>query len=382
MPKTEYWYPTAFSHWERPEHEAIRRVIESERFTMGPEVEAFEDVFSAYHGRRFGIMVNSGSSANLISIAAMFATGRIKEQPSYPDDVVVPAIAWSTTYAPIVQHGLNMRVIDVDDTWNVPVKNWPPNLNEKLIIACSILGTPGHLENWEAVAADRNIYLIEDNCESLGAEVVGGRKTGTFGIASTFSFFYSHQISAIEGGMVLTDEPDFAAACRVLRAHGWTRDVEPPKKFSDEYNFTLMGYNVRPLEMHAAIAREQLKRLAEMNKARWLNWKCFVDGVAGLVRLPKPVNVKDVRTPFGLAFLCENPEQRSKLVERLRQSSIDCRLPTGGCFTEHVYGEPWKGWLPVPKAEEIHRCGLFLGNAPFDITEKIDKAVAIMKAVL
>lgn len=368
-----YGYPTAFSLWGKEERAAIDRVIASNFFTMGPEVEAFEHEFAEWHGRKHGIMVNSGSSANLVAVAALFYFDDTLQRG---DGAVVPAMAWSTTYAPLVQHGFTLHVVDCNDTWNAaPCKKMTPSL----FVACSILGNPTMLERIQDEAETAQAWMIEDNCESLGAVTEFGTKTGTMGIASTFSFFYSHQISAIEGGMILTDDPLFASICRQLRAHGWTRDVQKPSSFDNEYNFTVMGYNVRPLEMHAAIAREQLKKLDGFIEARRRNLELFRDLTADLNI--EHQHVRGQPSPFGLAFRVKDNPTRTALAAALREADIDCRLPTGGSFGRHHYGERWSNQI-TPQADLIHYTGIFLGNAPYDIAPLIEKAVTVMRKVL
>jgi CDP-6-deoxy-D-xylo-4-hexulose-3-dehydrase len=395
-----YKFPTAFSLWEEEEYDAIRRVFSSGRLTMGKEVETFEEAFARFHNRRYAIMVNSGSSANLVATAALFNK---KDKPlkpprptwskgrgggmdnvgwSLPQDAIVPAIAWSTTYAPLVQHGLDLVVLDVDETWNCPIPKWVPQTKTGLIVCASILGNPGYLHEWREKARRIGAYLIEDNCESLGAYPIDdGMPCGGYGDLSTFSFFYSHQISAIEGGMILTDDEELARLCRMLRAHGWSRGVEPPESFEREYDFRLMGYNVRPLELHAAIAREQLKKLPRFREERRENWVHFTNLASGLpVRFPEANG--QTLSPFGLPFTCETKEARSELVGALRARGIDCRLPTGGSFLKHAYGAPYASHTLTPEADRIHDTGLFLGNAPYPIPELIGEAVSVMREVL
>jgi CDP-6-deoxy-D-xylo-4-hexulose-3-dehydrase len=372
-------HPTAFSLWGEEEQEAVRRVVASGQFTMGPEVAAFEREFADFHGREHGIMVNSGSSANLVAVASLFCKS---VRPLRRDDdnwkgrhALVPALAWSTTYAPLVQHGLKLRLADCDETWNAPVDE---RAFPCVAMICSVLGNPCYGDQWQRAAIACGSYLIEDNCESFAAVGPDGKLCGTHGALSTFSFFWSHQISAIEGGMILTDNDDLADQCRKLRAHGWTRDVAPAKCFDDEYDFEVMGYNVRPLEMHAAVAREQLKKSDGFQKARLANYRHFYDHAHGLpIKFPA---WRGTPNPFGLHFLCDRAGDRADLVAALRANGIDCRLPTGGSLRLHRYGAPYAN-QQTPTADEIHRRGLFLGNAPFDISGKIEKAAKVMRAV-
>lgn len=179
--------------------------------------------------------------------------------------------------------------------------------------------------------------------------------------------------------MILTNDAECDRLCRMLRAHGWSRDVEKPERFEDEYDFQVMGYNVRPTEISAAVGREQLKKLVAMNDARRENYRQFVSLTDGLpIWHPKP---NGLMSPFGLQFECESAEQRADLVRALRAEGIDCRLPTGGSFRLHKYGAPWAD-QKTPRADDLHRRGLFIGNAPYLIPDKIERAVRVMRGAL
>lgn len=367
MATNNYWYPTAFSHWGDEEHAAMARVIESGRFTMGPETEAFEAELAAFNHRKHAICVNSGSSANLIAMTAM-------TQKGIPLYINVPALAWGTTYAPLVQCGIggNLTLMDCDDTWCAS-----PKLANDLVqysdffVACSILGNP-------ADSAILTVCSLNDDCEALGA-TIDGKPTAAFGTVATQSFFYSHQLSAVEGGAVLTDDDDLANACRMLRDHGLTRSLGKTVPFDQEYEFMLFGYNVRPVEMHMAVAREQLRKVPLFRTARRQNWNRFVQAVDGLpLKLPL---LAEGANPFGIHFELEKIDRRRALALALREQGIDCRLPTGGSFRLHPYGEPWRDQR-TPRADKIHTTGMFIGNAPYSIADKIDKAAAVIREVL
>ena len=376
-----YFYPTAFSCWDNEEHEAIDRVLVSEQFTMGREVAAFEREFSDFHGMKHGIMVNSGSSANLIAVAALF---NLSNKPLKRGmRVVVPALAWPTTYAPLVQHGLELILADCGETWNAKLITNTYGID--LVIGCSILGNPAKLVEWKEFADSRRAYFLEDNCESLGStfppigDTIPTKRCGTFGLMNTFSFFYSHQISAIEGGMILTNDDECWKLCLMLRNHGWSRGVMVPKSFDDEYDFRLFGYNVRPLEMHAAIARCQLKKLGGFKLQRLANVGLFRRLTEGLpITHQSLVGEPD---PFGLPFTVKDNEARQRLSIAFRKAGIDCRPPTGGSFIKHPYGRRWAN-QKTPNADAIHRTGLFLGNGPLDLSSEISKAVEVMKETL
>lgn len=389
---TDWIFPTAFSSWRHgdggAESAAVDRVLRSNWLTMGPETEAFEQEIAEYHGRKHAIAVNSGSSANLIAVGALSVNNYIRS-------VRVPAIAWATTYAPFIQlcttpdeDWLNFEIMDVADTWNASLAEpYVPGISRyewpDVEVICSILGNPIDFAAHEARKRHPNedTRILEDNCEALGARTQDGRLTGTFGLLSTCSGFYSHQLSAIELGWILTDDDNLARLCRLLRNHGnagWGAE-----DFERSYDFKVFGYNVRPVEMHCAIAREQLKKLDMMIDHRRRNLADFAQLVTDFHIPITPQRLTSaLPSPFDLAFECESREARARLVHALRADGIDCRLPTGGSFVQHVYGKPWRGDNPTPRADQIHDCGIFLGNAPWPIPELIEKAVKVMRETL
>jgi CDP-6-deoxy-D-xylo-4-hexulose-3-dehydrase len=381
----EWFYPTGFKLWNHQEQEAIQRVIASDRFTYGPETEALEHELADYHGRRFCVAVNSGSSANWIAVAALF---HVQNEPLRRGDfAAVPSIAWATTWAPLMVYGLDLVVADADETWNsIPGKC--DYLKPRLAVCCPILGNPAHLEDWmrwhqQARMGEQHVYMIEDACESLGAVAANGYKVGTFGDMSTLSFFMSHQIAGIEGGAVLCDDPELYCLLKQLRNHGWSRDTEKPSDFAGEYCFVVPGTNTRPLEINAAVQRSQLRKLDGFVTERRKNLGLFWDMVAGLPI--KPQKLEGIASPFGITFTVEDKTTREHLAKQLRANGIDCRLPTGGNFERHPMSRLSRIWSAdhhrAPNADLLHDTGAFLGLAPFPIPEKIERAVKVMKDV-
>lgn len=379
----EYTYPTAFNTFGDEENAAALRVLASGRLTIGAEVALFEAELAEYHGKRHCIMCNSGSSANLLMVAALF--NKADKPLRRGDKVLVPAVAWSTTYAPLVQYGLDLTLIDVDETWNATPRQRNDDVlkrstDARLIVGCSILGNAGYLGTWRTAARSCGAYFIEDNCESLGARTVDGDLCGTFGVMSSTSFFFSHQLNGIEGGAVLTDDDELADLCRMLRAHGWTRDVRPRETFQDEYDFRLMGYNLRPLELHAAVARVQLAKLDAGIAQRALNAVRFYQNIEDLDPEVECPPLRGLVSMFGIHFLVPDGA-RPAVVAALRAAGVDCRLPAGGSFGKHAYGLPWAN-QSTPHADRVHDCGLFIGNAPFDLSDKVDLAAETIARAL
>jgi CDP-6-deoxy-D-xylo-4-hexulose-3-dehydrase len=386
----EWLYPTAYSVWGSEEYAAIERVVASGQFTMGPEVAAFEREFADFHGAKHCVMVNSGSSANLIMLDALTYYDRGLQASTFPGSLpraYVPAIAWSTTYAPFMQRRVDISLLDVDDSWNASISRFTRHVvgevkPRSVIVGCSILGNPTCAEVFSALAFHNECYYVEDNCESFGAVSRVGNRCGTLGLMNTFSFFYSHQISAIEGGAVLTNSDDCAHLLRMLRAHGWTRDTPEVRDahvpFDKEYDFRLPGYNVRPTEIHAAVARAQLSKHAEHLELRQINQKYFHEAAVARgvpIRLPY---LSGKQSPFGLHFCCLDSAQRERAVAALRAAGVDCRMPTGGSFRQHPYAAPYVT-CATPQADMIHDTGMFIGNGPLDLTEQIDLALKVIK---
>lgn len=350
-----YDYPTAFKSHGAEERDAIFRVMSSDRWTMGAEVEAFEAEFAAYHGRKHCIMVNSGSSANLLAVTAL------KRLCNTASPLRIPALAWATTYAPFLQLQVPFALVDCDEGWNEA---------EYTDVGVPILGNPSRSK---AIP-----YGLEDCCESLGARDKDGILCGTKGYISTFSFFYSHQLSAIEGGAILTDDSSMARECRMLRNHGWSRGVDEAKSFGEEYQFVIPGYNVRPLELHAAIARAQLKKLDANAAERRKNWKYFASLASSLNIKMQEITSPDGFNPFCIAFTVPTPEIREGLAKALRAEGIDCRPAVGGSFRLQPYGAGYEG-PPTPNADRIHHTGMMLGCASHDLSDKIEKAVSVIR---
>jgi len=378
------FYELAASSWGNEELDAMKRVMESDVYTMGKNVAEFERKFAEYHGMKYAVMVNSGSSANLAAIAALsYKSDRPLKRG---DEIIVPAISWSTTYHPLQQYGLKLRFLDVDlDTLNIDVTQLERAVTPetRAIAIASILGNPANLDTIRDFADAHDLYLFEDNCESLDAEL-NGSKTGTFGDVNTFSFFFSHHISTMEGGMVLTNDPEIFHLCRSIRAHGWTRDLPENSPLFDKsdddqfeaYRFILPGYNLRPLELSGAIGLEQIKKLPDMTARRRANLKLFQELMGDDERfIIQKENGKSSAFAFTVILNPELDIDRKKVFQTLKEADIGYRMITGGCFLRHdaikyfdysVVGE-------VRNAEIAHDHGFFVGNHPHDLTPQLSK---------
>ncbi|MEQ9008446.1 MAG: DegT/DnrJ/EryC1/StrS family aminotransferase, partial [Ekhidna sp.] len=281
-------YPLASSTWDEREIAAIHNVISSDQYTMGKYVAQYERQFSDFFGTNYTVMVSSGSAANLLMIAALFYTKDDKRRLKRGDEIIVPAVSWSTTYFPLQQYGLKVKFVDIDrETLNIDLNALEEAITEntKAILCVNLLGNPNDFSHIQSLIEGKGIILLEDNCESMGA-VYENRQAGTFGLMGTFSSFFSHHIATMEGGCVVADDEELYHILLVLRAHGWTRNL-PEKNhvtggkssdpFEEAFKFVLPGYNVRPLEMSGAIGVEQLKKLPGFIETRRNNAEHFVN---------------------------------------------------------------------------------------------------------
>ncbi len=378
------FYELAASTWGVEEIDAIQRVVASGRFTIGSNVAAFEEAFAAYHQRRYAVMVNSGSSANLLAVAALFYK---KNRPlQRGDEVIAPAISWATTYHPLQQYGLKLKIVDIElETINMDCRQLEAAVGPRTraIMGVSILGNPAALDVMRRFADERDLYFIEDNCESMDAEL-GGKKAGTFGHLSTFSSFFSHHISTMEGGVVTTDDRELFELVKSMRAHGWVRDLPADSviydkrndDFYEAYRFILPGYNMRPIELSGAIGIEQLKKLPGMTAARRKNWALFQKLFGGDNRfIIQRENGKSSAFSFTMVLNPEAELQRSKIMRALKDADIGFRIITGGCVTRHdvIKHYDYECVDGLPNANLAHDQGFFVGNHPFDLTVQIER---------
>lgn len=369
---------------------AAEKVLESGFTTMGKAVSECEAKFAEHFGAKYAVMVNSGSSANLLAVAAMFFR---KEGTALKrgDEVIVPAVSWATTYSPLQQYGLHLKFVDIDlDTLNYDLEALGKAVsdNTKAIICVNLLGNPNDFNKIKSIIGNRDITLLEDNCESLGAgykSADGKTKfTGTFGLMGTFSSFFSHHISTMEGGMILTDDEEIYHILLSIRSHGWTRHLPKENKvtgtksadpFEEQFRFVLPGYNVRPLEIMGAIGLEQLKKANKFIDWRQKNAKYFQQKFKDNHYF---YNQKEIGKSswFGFSFILKDSCKftRKDLLKYLAEKQIETRPIVAGNFTKNevlkyfdyeVFGE-------MKNAEYLDKNGFFVGNHQFDIKDKID----------
>ncbi|OGT35058.1 MAG: hypothetical protein A3F11_07560 [Gammaproteobacteria bacterium RIFCSPHIGHO2_12_FULL_37_14] len=237
--------------------------------TMGKKVRHFEQQYADYTGTQYGVMSNSGSSANLLAIAAL-ANPVTANHLKPGDEVIVPALSWSTTIWPIIQHQLIPVIVDCNlHDLNLDLNKVEQAITSKTraIMVVHVYGNPCNMEAIKTFADKHNLFIIEDSCEAMGA-TYNGKSVGSFGHIGNFSFFFSHHISTMEGGISITNDFDLTETMRILRAHGWSREADEHQKYINRYPeidprfiFINLGYNLRPTEVNAAMGQLQLPKL-------------------------------------------------------------------------------------------------------------------------
>lgn len=394
----EMFYPLATSSWDQLEVEAIHKVIKTGMYTMGAHVAQYEKEFAKFLGSKYCVMCSSGSTANLLMVAALFYR---KENPlKRGDEVIVPAVSWSTTYFPLAQYGLKLKFVDIDlETLNFDLKALESAITDKTkaIMTVNLLGNPNDFSKIKKIISGKNIELIEDNCESLGA-TFEGRQTGTFGVMGTYSSFFSHHISTMEGGIVSTDDEELYHILLCLRAHGWTRNLPKENKvtgiksdnaFEESFKFVLPGYNVRPLEMSGAIGLEQIKKLQHFVDVRRENAAVFQElfGSHKDFYIQKEIGKSSW---FGFSFVlkAESKVNRLKLIDHLTKSGVECRPIVAGNFAKNEALKWFEHEIhaKLPNAEAIDQYGFFVGNHQVPMKSQIqrlrsefDKGLAVAK---
>jgi dTDP-4-amino-4,6-dideoxygalactose transaminase len=382
-------YPLAMDNWDEREREAISQVVKSNRFTMGEQVRLFESEVAAKFGSKFAVMVNSGSSANLLMLTAtkILLGNKFGKNPN----IIVPAVSWSTTYTPAYYLGYKLRFVDVDaEHFGLNLGNVESAVDENTvaILAVNLLGSASDLAQLKHLAEQKNILFLEDNCESLGAELEG-QFTGSFGLMGTHSSFFSHHINTMEGGWVTTDDEEAYQILVSLRAHGWSRELPETSRFktsgvrdwfTSQFEFVLPGMNFRPLEMEAAIGRVQLAKVDQMIEMRRQNARTFIQYVGSLplVTIQKPLGNSSW---FAFAIVFEDNKRRGQVAETLKAAGVECRpIVTGNFIRQPVLNflnYEVSGGLEI--ADKLHDCGMYIGNHPLPLDGEIVKTANLIQ---
>ena len=355
--------------------EAVESLL-STQVTMGEKVRRFEAMFAQYVGVKHAVMVNSGSSANLLALSALtnpLCPGRL--QPG--DEVITPAVTWATTVFPILNAGLTPVLVDVGlDTFTILPREIEKAISPRTraIMLVHLLGNPCDMGEIMAIARRHRLLVIEDACEAHGAEY-GGRKVGSFGDLASFSFFFGHHISTIEGGMLLTNSDEYAELARALRAHGWIRDLKDKEAIAHEhpeidprYLFANIGYNLRPTEIQGAFGIHQMDKLERYIEARRENarhWDSQLQPFSQhLLHHREAEGTRHVWFGYPLLVRPEAPFRREELVAHLEAKGVETRPIMAGNIDEQPAMRlfPYRKVGALANARLIHRNAFYIGN--------------------
>lgn len=355
--------------------------------TMGAKVLEFEREFAAVVGSEHAIMVNSGSSANLLALAVL-SNSSMPGALRPGDEVIVPAVTWATTIAPILQHGCVPVLVDIDPkTLNLRPEDLSQALSSRTraIMPVHLLGNPIDMAPLMQFAEEHNLWVVEDTCESLGSSI-DGRMVGSFGHCGTYSFYFSHHITTIEGGMLVTDDARVADLARSIRAHGWTREmvhrneVEAANPWIDpRFLFVNVGYNLRPMELQAAFGLVQLKRLESFNESRRTNAEYLLAAMKPLAPHLEFVTEQQGgrSTWFGFTVMAESGEVRRRLSAHLEARGVATRpIVAGNLAVQPAFRDnPHRTVGHLAGATQVGERGLFVGNHPNLSREQLDHIV-------
>jgi dTDP-4-amino-4,6-dideoxygalactose transaminase len=368
---------------EKEELSAIYRCLKSGEYTQGRYVDEFERRFARWNGSKYSIMVNSGSSANLLIIAALKEKYKLKEG----DEILVPNVTWPTTIYPVIQNGLVPVVCDVDESYAIDLKSIKKMVNKKTkaIFAVHLLGQPAKINEIKEFCDQNNLILIEDCCESMGAKL-GGKKVGTFGEMGSFSLYFGHHITCFEGGIITTDDFETYDLLKSLRSHGWVRGTQREKNYADfknqDYVFDVLGYNLRNTNVNASVGLVQLKRLDGFIQKRIRNHRYFLEKIKNLPLIPQKINF-DETSSFAFGIILPNNEIRDLLLEELQKKGIECRpIVTGNLLRQPVFKNLNLKKDSQKMADIIHERGLYLPNNQFINFKKIDYMIWRIKELL
>ena len=358
---------------------------------MSKYVAEYEKKFAEHFGAKYAVMVNSGSTANLLGIAALVYSGRVPKG----SEVIVPAVSWSTTYFPLEQFGMKLVFVDIDkDTLNIDVEKVKRAISPstKLIFAVNLLGNANEFDELKKICDEHDIILAEDNCESLGAKY-NGKYLGTIGAIGTFSTFYSHHMCTMEGGMTVTDDRELYEYMLAIRSHGWTRHLpedstiyqKKDDPFYESFNFIVPGFNLRPLEMEGAIGLKQLQKIDGMLENRRKNATYFLNKMKEFPEIRTQKEVGEASW-FGFSIVLTGSfaGKRDKLVEMLADAHIECRPVVAGNFTRNEVIKYMDYRIPeeLTNADEVHEQGLFIGNHSQTNSEQVDYFVEVLKSFI
>jgi CDP-4-dehydro-6-deoxyglucose reductase, E1 len=350
------------------------------RLTKGAKTLEFEQQFSEWIGTKHSIFVNSGSSANLLMVYALKYLGALTN-----NKIVVPSLSWATDLAPVIQLDIEPVLVDCNlDNLSIDLEHLEEVFkteNPDAMILVSVLGLSPDIDRIIELCGKYNVILIEDNCESQGSKYKG-KRLGNFGLMSSFSTYFGHTMSTIEGGMITTNSDEIYNLLLQLRSHGWDRDLPKEKQtqlrdryniddFSAFYTFYTPGFNLRSTDLQAVIGIEQLKKVDWMIDQRNKNFKKYISKLKDYTWVPTEIE-DSFTASFCMPIIADSPKQKQRMVKNLMDNNIECRpLICGSMGTQPFYTEIY-GKKELPNVSQVDACGIYVPNHPLLTDEEID----------
>lgn len=380
---------STFYHEKEVKNKLCDFIQKADMLSMGTKCLSFEKQFAKWQGRKYCIMFNSGSSANLALIQALINNKNLKKG----DKAAFSGITWATNVMPLLQLNLNTVPIDIEiNTLNISVQKIKETYKKhkiKILFITNLLGMSENLEAIKKFCSEKKIILIEDNCEGLGSKY-NKIKFGNLGLASTFSFFAGHHLSTIEGGAVCTDDKNIRNALLMIRAHGWDRNLPPEEQkiirkkhkitdFYAKYTFYDLAYNLRPMEIQGFLGLEQLKYIDKIINIREQNFKklsaVYTNDDFYTIN---PKNQK--HSNFAFPIICKHSKKKKHYLEKCNRAGIEVRPIVGGLMTSQPFYKKYSSvaWH-LPNAKITHNNGFYVGNNPEMTSAELDKIIKTLK---
>ena len=383
-------YPLAKETINNEDIDALREWLGTyPRLTKGELTWKVEAAWADYIGTKHAVFNNSGSSANLLMIYAAIAAGRIKNKK-----IAVPSVGWVTTIAPAIQFGLTPIMVGADrDTYGMDLNQLEEVCKTEkpdAVIFVQVLGVPHHREHLLALKEKYGFCLLEDGCAALGAAYEDGSKVGTVGDMSSFSFYFGHQLSTIEGGMVNTSDKELYDILLMLRSHGWGKDLDEGsyQKLMDQhrvddfhkpFTFFIPGFNLRATDLQAFLGLRQIEKAEWAAAGRNRNHRRYAENLWGHVDYQRWYDDFPVSISFGA--LAESNEHRKRIVTRLVECGIETRIFSAGNLGVHPFWTNLYDKFEDEVSDRIHSCGFFLPNYPELELHEVDYISNIVRGV-
>ena len=381
----KYFYPLIENPYRKSDINEALKVLKSRRLTIGPVTDKFQNSFTKKLGSNFSLMVNSGSSANLLALQCLINPYR-KKRLKPGDEVLIPSLCWSTSLWPIIQSGLKPKFVDIDlDSLNINLNDLKKKISKKTkaILIVHVLGNCVDMSELMRIVKKHNLILIEDTCESLGTKYKN-KYLGTFGDFSSFSFYSSHQISSGEGGMICCKNNDDHEIIKSLRAHGWSRGLKNEKKIAaankhldSRFIFYNSGFNLRSTDIAASIGLNQFKDIDQFIKKRSINRDKILKIFKKKIKMMKYLSFIDANNHvkaswFGIPILLSKKINRNKFLKKIEKLGVETRPIISGNFLKQPSIKKYKlnKKTNFKNSDIVNNHGFFIGLPTSTISDK------------